>query len=320
MSKKPIEPAAQRPRARARPIGAAATPERAAKKILDEFQGCQDELEAMNETLRHAVSSLEEARDRYLDIYEFAPVGYFTLEGTDLIVEANLTGAMLLGEDRERLLQHRFTRYVDPEDRGQWHREILRLALHGGKKSFEMALRRGDGSRFYGRFDCLCRTPGDEWPVLRIALIDISERMQAEEELHIADVAFESREGMLVADANGVIVRVNQAFSRLIGYGAEELVGKTLALLKSEHHDESFHENLWSTLKQTHHWVGDIRVRRKNGEIHSVWLVISAVTAPDGRATHYLGTFSDVTRNAEAEHQRLTCHDPHSMSPNRSVA
>lgn len=110
-----------------KPIDAAAAPERTAKEMLDEFQGYQGELEMMNETLRRVASSLEEARDRYQDIYEFAPVGYFTLDGTDLIAEANLTGAMLLGEDRQR--RHR------PGQSGLFPPDRLWCGKGGGQNS-----------------------------------------------------------------------------------------------------------------------------------------------------------------------------------------
>lgn len=298
-----------------------AAPEIAADELLHEFQVYQIELEMMNDEMRRALITLEEARDRYLDLYEFAPVGYFTLNSAGMIAEVNLTGASLLGEERGLLLKRRFAQFIAPEDRDEWHQEILRVALHGDRKSFELALQRTDGSRFQARLDCLPRIDSGKVPVLRVAVTDISERLLAEEELRIADIAFESREGMVVTDAQGTIVRANQAFCRLTGFSSNEVVGNTLALLKSDHHDEAFHQSLWSTLMREGHWQGEIWNRHKNGKIYAEWMNLDAVRAPDGRTTHYVGTLSDITRNdeAEAEIHRLAYYDPLTQLPNRRL-
>ncbi len=292
-----------------------------AEQLLHELQVHQIELEIQNEELRRAQAALEESRDRYVDLYEFAPVGYFTLNGTGLIEEVNLAGAGMLGVDRKRLRHQRFSRYVVPDERDHWHRQILQVLLHQDKQSCELPLQRADGSRFHARIDCVCQMAGAALPVVRIALMDISDRKRAEDELRIAAIAFESPQGMLVTDADGVIVRVNQAFTSLTGYGAEEAVGQTLALLKSERHDEVFYQNLWSTLKEKGRWQGEIWNRRKNGKIYAEWMTIVAVNVPDGQPTHYVGTISDITQNveAEAEIHRLAYYDPLTQLPNRRL-
>ncbi|MDP2433911.1 MAG: EAL domain-containing protein [Pseudomonadota bacterium] len=322
MNKPPNRQDSLRSHAEARVGGTpTATPMRPAEELLHEIQVNQIELEMQNEELRRAQSTLEESRDRYVDLYEFSPVGHFTLSDTGLITEANLTGAALLGEERKRLLHRRFARFVTQEDRDVWQRKTLLVLMQGGERHFELALQRVDGSRFHAGIDCLLRTTGGKLPIIRIALTDISERKHAEEEQRIAAVAFESPAGMLVTDAEGTVLRVNLAFTRMTGYGAEEAVGKPLALLKSEHHDESFYQNLLATLKREKHWQGEIWNRRKNGKIYAEWMTLSAVASPEGMATHYVGTISDITQNveAEAEIHRLAYYDPLTRLPNRRL-
>jgi PAS domain S-box-containing protein len=173
--------------------------------------------------------------------------------------------------------------------------------MNTGKQSCELAMQRADGSPFQARMECQFQADGEMLPLVRIAIADITERKRAEEELRIAAIAFESQEGMLVTDANGVIVRVNQAFTRMTGYSAQEAIGKTLALLKSERQDESFYKNMWSVLQTKKQWQGEVWNRRKNGKIYAEWMTISAVNLPDGEVAHYVGTISDITHNGEAE-------------------
>ena len=152
-------------------------PARPAEELLHELQVYQIELEMQNEELRQAHLALEESRDRYLDLYEFAPIGYFTLTREGMISEANLTGAALLGVERKSLLRRRFSRFVMPEDRGRWQQHFMSTVQHGAKQSCELAFKRDDGSVFHARLDL---DNGGDSPLVRITLVDISERWQVE--------------------------------------------------------------------------------------------------------------------------------------------
>jgi len=132
---------------------------------------------------------------------------------------------------------------------------------------------------------------------------DITEERRAEESQRIAAIAFEAQEGMVVADAANRILRVNQAFTSVTGYTAEEAVGQTLSLLKSGLHDDAFYQAMWADLLQKGHWKGEIYNRRKSGEIYSEWLSISAVRDKDGKTTHFVASFVDTTQRKEAEEQ-----------------
>ena len=275
----------------------------------------------MARPLRKAQAALMSSRSHYMDLYEIAPVGYLTLTETGLIAEINLTGGALLGGEPEEMLHRRFTQFVAPADQARWQRHFLDALEHGGKQAYELKLQRRDGTLFDAGLDCLRTTADDTTPALRIALTDIAGRKQAEEKLRIAAAAFESQEGMIVTDPKGRIVRVNQAFTRLTGYSAEEAIGQTPALLHSGHHDKNFYRHMWKTLKETGYWQGEVWNRRKNGKIYVEWLTISAVTAPDGTITHFVGACSDITQNkeAEAEIHRLAYYDPLTDLPNRRL-
>jgi len=115
---------------------------RPAEILLHELQVHQVELEMQNETLRQAQIDLEESRDRYVDLYEFTPLGYLTLTSDGLISEINLTGARLLGVERKRLLQKCFTTFVIPEDRDHWITQYLSVTKQGGQGGLDCRDRR----------------------------------------------------------------------------------------------------------------------------------------------------------------------------------
>jgi diguanylate cyclase (GGDEF)-like protein/PAS domain S-box-containing protein len=293
-----------------------------AEEVLQELRVHEIELEMQNEELRRAQVALEESHHRYVDLYEFAPVGYLTLNHQALIAGANLTATGLLGEDRKKLLQRRFASSVAPEDRDRWGQCFAAMMRQDEPQSCELTLQRPDRTRFHARLHCRrVATEGDA-SSLRIALSDVTELKRTEEELRIAAIAFESsQEGMVVTDSKGVIVQVNQAFTRLTGYSASEAVGQKPALLRSGRQDKAFYERLWATLNETKYWQGEIWNRRKNGKTYAAWLTISTVIDPEGHITHYVASCSDITEKkaAEAEIHRLAYYDPLTELPNRRL-
>lgn len=150
--------------------------------LLHELRVHQAELEMQNDELRRTQQALEESRDRYVDLYEFAPVGYLTLSSTGIIAEINLTGAAMLGVERGNLISRRFTTFVTTADQDRWHRHLVHALGHPEKQECELTLLHADGTGFSAHLDCL-RQERDATPVLRIALADISIRKQAEAEL-----------------------------------------------------------------------------------------------------------------------------------------
>jgi diguanylate cyclase (GGDEF)-like protein/PAS domain S-box-containing protein len=155
-----------------------------------------------------------------------------------------------------------------------------------------------------------------------IAIVrDISGQKKAEEMLRINAIAFETQLAMVVTTPAFVILRVNRAFTRLTGYSVTEIIGKTPNLFSSGRHDKKFFKTIIKTLAESGNWQGEVWNRRKNGMIDAEWVSISAVTDPDGKITHFVGTLSDITENkdAMAEIHRLAYYDPLTHLPNRRL-
>jgi len=148
---------------------------------------------------------------------------------------------------------------------------------------------------------------------------DITASRRLEEEMRIAAIAFESQQCAMLTDTQGIIVRVNKAFTQLTGYSAEEAMGKRSSLLSSGRHDRAFYEQLWKMLKEAGGWHGEVWNRRKDGRLYVARVNISAVRAPGGATTHYLATYLDMTGQKEAalEIHRLENFDALTGLPNR---
>lgn len=154
----------------------------------------------------------------------------------------------------------------------------------------------------------------------RLAGIAI-ERKMIEQNLQIAAIAFESQEGMLVTDANRVILRVNSACSQITGYSEDEIIGKHPGMLSSGRHDMDFYASMWESIVNTGSWEGEVWNRRKNGEVYPAHLTFTAVKGRDGATVNYVATLVDITsrKSAEEEIQHLAYYDSLTGLPNRRL-
>jgi len=132
------------------------------------------------------------------------------------------------------------------------------------------------------------------------------------EELRIAACAFDAHEAITITNSNGVIVKVNDAFTRITGYKPEEVIGKNPNILKSGRHNKEFYTSMWESIRKYGYWTGEICNRRKNGEIYPELLSVSAIKNQNGEVTHYIAHFFDISEIKEAQKnaEYRAQHDP----------
>ena len=118
-----------------------------------------------------------------------------------------------------------------------------------------------------------------------------------------AAVVDNTMEGVVVTDARSRILSVNSAFTRLLGYTEQEMLGKTPRMFKSGRHDKAFYEAMWDSMQATGHWQGEIWNRRKNGEVFPERMSLSAVKDAQGKVTHYVCMFTDISAEKAREAQ-----------------
>ncbi|MDP1675208.1 MAG: response regulator [Burkholderiales bacterium] len=158
-------------------------PPAAAKRLLHDLQVHQIELELQNEELRRAQDELEASRTRYFDLYNLAPVGYFTLNESGLILEANLTGATLLGVARGALVGQQLSRFVVTEDADEYYLQHRQLFRTGAPAAFELRLSRVGGAPFTAWIEAAIAVDADGNRICRKVMSDISERKLIQEKL-----------------------------------------------------------------------------------------------------------------------------------------
>ncbi|WP_460528200.1 PAS domain S-box protein [Chitinimonas naiadis] len=159
------------------------TDTRPAEALLHELLVHKVELELQIDELQKAQSAMEEARNRYEDLYDFAPVGYITLSPENRLSEINLTGASLLGFNRNIMINQHFSTHVAPRDRERWSNLFMSMMKSDDneKKTITLEITRADASTFSARLDCQRREARDMLPTLRLALIDIDGLKASEE-------------------------------------------------------------------------------------------------------------------------------------------
>jgi len=217
---------------------------RPVEKLLHELQVHQIELEMQNETLRQTQLSLEEARDRYQSLYEFAPVGYLTLTPDGLITEINLAGANFLGMERKKILRKSFTSFVAREDQDRWVHHYSRMSKSDGQLSFEfgmdleLALKRSDNTILHTQLNCMYHRTFSSDLMIRVALTDITMRKRAENDRkhnlrRIESLMRHANDAITMFDENFRIIDVSDSCIDTYGHTRKELLDMRLTDLRA---------------------------------------------------------------------------------------
>ena len=188
-------------------------------RLFHELQVHQIELEMQNEELCQARNKLEEAREKYTDLYDFAPVGYFTLNRAGIISSVNLMGSTLLKIERSQLIGQRFANFLPVEARPSFAEFLTTVFTGLVKEAFETAL---ENTLFF-QIEALAAASGQE---CRITLTDITERKRTEVELLSKNLILTTQmetaiNGILVVDENDKIKLFNQRFIEMWGIPPE---------------------------------------------------------------------------------------------------
>ncbi len=224
------------------------------KRLLHELQVHQVELEMQNAELHEARDRMESLLEKYTDLYDFSPVGYFTLSREGKIHLVNLTGASLTGIPRAKLTDDSFSELITPDQRPAF-RTFLGQAFAGEtKQEGDFHLLRHDQTARVVKIRTQLSPSGQECSAV---VVDITERVEAEAKVHASELRYRrlfetAHDGVLLMDpATRLITDANPFMTTLLGYTHDDLVGKELfeiGLLK----DEDASQAMFRELKRTH--------------------------------------------------------------------
>ena len=276
------------------------------RRVCHELEVHQVELELQNEELRAAQAESAAALARYTDLYDFAPVSYFTLTASGTIRLVTLTGARLVGVTRGRLVGQSFGPLVADASRRTFGDFLARVFAGETKQTCDLTLAKTvAGSPMIVQLEATLSPDRTE---CRALIVDITKRQRAEEQLKmsLAQVgelkqALDEHAIVAITDPRGMITFVNDKFCAISQYSRAELLGQDHRLINSGHHSREFMRDLWATIGRGQVWHGEIRNRAKDGSFY--WMATTIVPFLDqrGKPQQYVSIRADITAHKESE-------------------
>jgi formate hydrogenlyase transcriptional activator len=275
------------------------------RELVHELRTHQIELEMQNEELRKSRDELETSRNQYSELYDFAPVGYCTLDVHGLIEEINLTGAHMLGIERGLLLKRPFINFIaeaaDREIFSQHRKEVFQKQ---GNQTCEIRLKRKDSTAFYAQLQSVAAENLDgKAGHIRTTIIDVADHRKADEAIKFQADALSQVNDAVVAVDNGYRVTYwNKAAERQYNLKSADVIGRPLKDAYSYtwiHADDE--RAAQQSLKSTGTWHGETLHVKKNGEEIYVLASVSVLKDASGAPIGRLAVMRDITERKKAE-------------------
>ena len=295
------------------------------EEILHELELQKIELEMQNEELRRAQSIIEESRERYVDFYDFAPVGYITLGSDGRFEEINLTGATLLGEERNKLLHRSFVHFIVAEDRERWQQHFISVLQHEKKLTCELCILRSDGIRLPVQLDSLRLLKNDKIAVMRMAMTDITERKRAEDSMREQEeffrmIAENIEDFIAVLDLEGRRIYNSPSYAKLF-YDIKNMKGTDSF---AEVHPED-REQVKRVFKETVEYGTGLQTEYRfvlaDGSIRHMESRGGLIRNRQGQASRVVVISRDITERKQAEEKihNQAFYDSLTQLPNRRM-
>jgi PAS domain S-box-containing protein len=271
------------------------SPERA-NALLHTLRVHQVELETQNEELRRTQFELELSRARYFDLYDQAPVGYFTISDGEIILEANLTAATLLGLQAKALVGKPIQDFILPTDQDIYYRHRQKLAETGLPQTCELRLEKKGIAPFWAQ---LIATRGQDATgevVHRLVVTNIDESKRTKDRLRLSDSALKAiTQGVLITTPQLVVVSANAAFLAMTGYTEAELVGQNSQLLNGPQSSELVIDSALESMAREQVFSSEVYTYRKDGSGFWNAFNISPVHDARGVLSHFISINTDIS-------------------------
>ncbi len=308
------------------------------QRLVQELQVHQIELELQNQELRDAQLRLAESRDRYSDLFEFAPVGYLSLGGDGVIREANLTASGMLARERVLLVGQKLSNFISADSQDTLYLRWRAALESETRTTCELRLRLPDGTGLDVLAEILphdtaaSATREQAAVEVRVTLTDISERKQAEGALRqltdslerqvaerteslrererwLSAILNTTADAIITTDRRGIIVNANRTTEKIFGYADNELIGQNVNMLiqasYSAAHDEYLQNYLHMGQSRIIGGGREIVARRKDGSVFPADLAVSEVE----HLRLFTGILRDISERKELQEHVLAIAD-----------
>ena len=248
--------------------------------------------------------ALKQSLDNAEDLYNHAPCGYHSIGPDGSFLRVNDTELAWLGYTRQELVgRKKLTDILTEASKARFPREFQLFKARGHVQNLELDILKKDGGVMSVSINATAiRDTDGQFVATRTTLIDVTARKRIEETLRKLSLAVEqSPSGIVITDLNGQVEYVNDAVSRVTGYGRDELLGKNTRMLQSGQTPPRNYADLWEALRVGATWKGEFLNKRKNSEEYTQFSIIAPIRQQDGRISHYLAINEDITeRNRTA--------------------
>jgi len=251
---------------------------------------------------------LEELKDKYLELYDFAPVGYVTLNKKGLILEANLTAVRLLGVERQSLIKAFFSRFVCKEFGDAFYFHLQRVFETQSKQTCEIKLAREDGTQIYAQLESIAaQDESGQFSRCRTIVSDITESKRAENlrdsEARLWDLYDNAPNAYFSVGTDGLIKKCNKSAEELLGYPREMLEGKRVFDLYMDGPEgKERATKVFQKFISGEQVTGDeLQMKKADGSPIWISLSLNAREDADGKVVESRSAVVDITKRKRAE-------------------
>lgn len=265
-------------------------------ELLNDLEVYQIELELQHDELIDARDGLQTSRDEYLELYDFAPIGYLTLDDSKKIVRINQTGSKLLNIPKSEIVGKNFTQFIAGVSQDDFYIFYNKIIETSEKASIEVLIRDKKGKEFYCQIDGVRTITHISSEIISISLTDISKRKQIEAELLLEKNRLELiykhvPVALITLDENLRINSWNPKAESIIGYSEEKVLGRFVYdILKFDFSEKILFEDILVRKK-----VKDLSIKTINGEIRFINFNSDVITDVAGKQIGYIVTLEDIT-------------------------